>query len=102
MNRLKRLPPGKLLPCISSFNGLSIYRTNKFLNTYYDGRVRLDLFPKEYIQSHAKAQNSRGVVYKDYGHVKGQYEDCEHRAFHQMARQKSGARIMISPEVLFS
>jgi hypothetical protein len=102
VNRLKRLPPGKLLPCISSFNGLSIYRTNKFLNTYYDGRVRLDLFPKEYIQSHARAQGSRGVVYKDYGHVKGRYEDCEHRAFHQMARQNSGARIMISPEVLFS
>jgi glycosyltransferase involved in cell wall biosynthesis len=102
VKRLKMLQPGQLMQCISSFNGLSIYRTDKFLDTYYDGRVRLDLFPKEYIQSHAKAQKSKGVVYRDYGHVKGQYEDCEHRAFHQMARQKSGARIMISPEVLFS
>jgi glycosyltransferase involved in cell wall biosynthesis len=99
--KLSELPPGQLLQCISSFNGLSIYRTSKFLDTYYDGKVRLDLFPKEYIQSHARAQRSK-VVYKDYGHVKGQYEDCEHRAFHQMARQNSGARIMISPEVLFS
>ena len=99
--KLSELPPGDLLPCISSFNGLSIYRTCKFLDTYYDGKVRLDLFPKEYIQSHSEAQRS-GIVYKDYGHVKGQYEDCEHRAFHQMARQNSGARIMISPEVLFS
>ena len=99
--KLSELPPGQLLQCISSFNGLSIYRTCKFLDTYYDGKVRLDLFPNEYIQSHARAQKSR-IVYKDYGHVKGQYEDCEHRAFHQMARQNSGARIMISPEVLFS
>jgi hypothetical protein len=101
MYRLKNLKPGQLLPCISSFNGFSIYRTNKFLNTYYDGRVRLDLFPKEYIQSHLKAQKSRNIVYRDYGHIKGKFEDCEHRPFHQMARQNSGARIMISPHILF-
>jgi hypothetical protein len=39
MIKLKMLKPGQLLQCISSFNGFSIYRTNKFLNTYYDGRV---------------------------------------------------------------
>ena len=101
MNQLKKLKPGQLLPCISSFNGFSIYRTSKFLDTYYDGRVRKDLFTKYQLQIHAKAQKSRGLVYKDYGHVKGMYEDCEHRAFHQQARIKSGARIMISPEILF-
>ena len=101
MLKLKMLKPGQLLPSISSFNGLSIYRTPKFLNTYYDGKVRTDLFPKNYIAAHAIAQKSNGVVYKDYGHVKGAYEDCEHRAFHQMARKNSGARIMISPEILF-
>ena len=101
MHKLNSLKPGQLLQCISSFNGLSIYRTNKFLNTYYDGRVRLDLFPKEFIKAHAVAQKSRGIVYRDYGHIKGRYEDCEHRSFHQMARQNSRARIMISPEILF-
>ena len=102
MSLLQKLKPGELLPCISSFNGFSIYRTIKFLDTYYDGRVRLDLFPKEYISFHLKAQKSKKIIYKDYGHIKGRYEDCEHRAFHQMARSKSNARIMISPEVLFS
>lgn len=101
MNKLNKLEPGQLLPCISSFNGLSIYRTNKFLETYYDGRVRLDLFPKVFIQSHATAQKSTALHYKDYGHIKARFEDCEHRAFHQMARINSGARIMISPEILF-
>jgi hypothetical protein len=99
--KLNNLKPGELLSCISSFNGFSIYKTHKFLNTYYDGRVRLDLFPKKYIQTHALIQQSKTIVYKDYGHIKGKYEDCEHRAFHQMARNNSAAQIMISPEVLF-
>ena len=102
MLKLKFLKPGQLLPCISSFNGFSLYRTNKFLNTYYDGRVRSDLFSQEFIKSHAFAQRSKGLVYKDYGHVKGRYEDCEHRAFHQMARKNNGARIMISRDILFT
>ena len=98
---LNKLPPGGLLPCISSFNGLSIYRTNKFLNTYYDGRIRKDLIPPRNMAAHMKAANSK-LVYKKYVTVDGRYEDCEHRAFHIQARQNSGARIMISPEVLFS
>jgi hypothetical protein len=101
MYKLNSLKTGELLPCISSFNGFSIYRTSKFLNTYYDGRVRSDLFPKNLIDSHAAAQQSRGLVYKNYGHIKGKYEDCEHRSFHQMARTRSRARIMISPEIIF-
>ena len=42
------------------------------------------------------------LVYKDYGNVKGKYEDCEHRAFHQQARMNSGAKIRISADVLFN
>ena len=96
-----------LLECISSFNGFSIYRTNKFLNTYYDGRVRLDIIPKANLEAHKNVTNSR-LVYKQYFkpdgkiNVDGRYEDCEHRAFHIQAIQNSGARIMISPEVLFN
>jgi hypothetical protein len=101
MKKLAMLKPGQLLPCISSFNGFSIYRTNKFLNTYYDGRVRADLFPPDFIKTHSNAQKSRGLVYKDYGHIKGRYEDCEHRAFHQMARINSQAKIRICKGIVF-
>jgi hypothetical protein len=96
----------KLLECISSFNGFSIYRTNKFLNTYYDGRVRIDIIPKANLEAHKTITKSQ-VVYKQYFkpngniNVDGRYEDCEHRAFHIQARQKSGARIMITPDILF-
>jgi hypothetical protein len=101
MKKLANLKPGELLPCISSFNGFSIYRTHKFLNTYYDGRVRADLFPPEFIKAHSQAQKSRGLVYRDYGHIKGRYEDCEHRSFHQMARKNSQAKIRICKGILF-
>jgi len=100
------LHKNELVSCISSFNGFSIYRTNKFLNTYYDGRVRLDIIPKYNLYAHKKAANSNLVFKKYYKpdgsvNVNGMYEDCEHRAFHIQARQKSGAKIMISPDILF-
>jgi hypothetical protein len=100
MHRLQQLPRGKLLSCISSFNGFSIYKTPKFLNTYYDGRIRIDLIPPKNLAAHSKFAQSP-LVYKKYVTSDCRYEDCEHRAFHIMARQRSGARIMISPEVLF-
>jgi len=98
---LHKLPQNGLQSCISAFNGFSIYRTNKFLNTYYDGRIRRDLVPAKNMAAHIKASNSK-LIYKKYVTVDGRYEDCEHRAFHIQARQNSGARIMISPEIVFS
>jgi hypothetical protein len=96
----------RLVECISSFNGFSLYRTSKFLNTYYDGRIRLDLIPKANLQAHKNVTKSK-IVFKQYFkpdgsvNVDGRYEDCEHRAFHIQAIQNSGAKIMISPEILF-
>jgi len=96
----------KLVECISSFNGFSLYRTSKFLNTYYDGRIRLDIIPKPNLESHKNVTKSN-LVFKDYYkpdgsvNVYGRYEDCEHRAFHIQAHKNSGARILISPDVLF-
>jgi hypothetical protein len=99
--RLKKLKKDELLPCISSFNGFSIYRTEKFINCLYDGRVNINLVPSHYMSAHMKAANSP-IVYNDYGHVKGRYEDCEHRAFHVEAINKNNAKIRIAPEVIFN
>jgi hypothetical protein len=71
------------------------------MNTYYDGSVRIGMFPKHMIEAHSKAQKS-GIVFKDYGNVNGFFEDCEHRLFHFLATKNSGAKIRISPEILFS
>lgn len=98
---IKNVPKDKLIPCLSAFNGFSIYRTNKFLNTYYDGRIRNDLLPKHYINEQMGVTKSK-LIYKKYDSVDGRYEDCEHRAFHLQAIKNSGAKIMISPEILFN
>uniref|UniRef100_A0A6C0IRW7 Glycosyltransferase 2-like domain-containing protein n=1 Tax=viral metagenome TaxID=1070528 RepID=A0A6C0IRW7_9ZZZZ len=91
-----------LLRCLSSFNGFAIYKVELFFkhNCKYDGTIRLDLLPMKMLQAHKKASNGH-LIFKDYGHVKGAFEDCEHRAFHLDAINKFDAKIMISPEILF-
>ncbi len=97
MSLLSGLGDGELLPCFSAFNGFAIYKTDAFAGSSYDGRVRLDLIPKANVVSHIRAANSL-IVYKDYGHIKGDHEDCEHRAFHYGA---PNARIRIAKDILF-
>jgi hypothetical protein len=100
MKKLNELPKGELLNCISSFNGFAIYRTEKFINSYYDGRIRFDIMPTKFIKANSVAAKSN-IMFKDYGNVNGYFEDCEHRSFHSIAITRSGAKICISPEVLF-
>lgn len=90
------------LPCYSSFNGFSIYKTSVFINCVYDGRPRFDLIGARRMGMHSMAVQSP-VVYKRYGkgHIDGAYEDCEHRAFHYQAIREKKARIMICPNSLF-
>lgn len=89
---LKNLEPDELLPCVSAFCGFSIYRTEKFINCKYDGRLRLDLLPLKKILEKNNPINSK---------LNLKNEDCEHRAFHLEAISKNHARIRISSEILF-
>ncbi len=99
---LSKVPENGLLKCASAFNGFAIYRTDKFLNCNYDGKVRLDLIPKNYIYNNVVV-NGQKIEFKTYaGTEQSFYEDCEHRAFHMQSINKNGARIRISPEILFN
>ena len=99
-NLLEKVPKNSLLKCLSSFNGFAIYRTNFFLDTYYDGRIRIDLIPDFFIKQQSRLSRSKLIFHK-YEHVNGYFEDCEHRAFHLQAIKNSGAKIRISPEIIF-
>ena len=87
-----------LVECMSAFNGFAIYRTSKFLNCNYDGTLRLDLLPNSYVQSTMQITNHQ---FKFGENECTTWEDCEHRSFHIMAKNKNQARIMIAPEILF-
>lgn len=92
---LYNMKPKELVECYSAFNGFGIYRTNKFINCYYDCRPRIDLVGKDLIQ---KNMETAGEMY-----YKGKATkiDCEHRSFHFMAIKYNNAKIRISKEILF-
>ena len=89
-----------LVPCMSAFNGFAIYRTSKFVNCNYDGTLRLDLLPEEYV-SLTLAEIKNKFKFGPPGSERSILEDCEHRSFHLMAINKNEARIRIAPEILF-
>lgn len=88
--------PMELIECFSAFNGFGIYKTNKFINCYYDFRPRLDLIGKELL---AKNIEVAGPI---YFRGKACKIDCEHRSFHYMAIKENGAKIRIANAILFS
>jgi hypothetical protein len=76
-----------LIPVLSAFNGFAIYKSEIFLKYSYS-----DVIPKQIVD--VKKMVGR-VKQNPLDLVKG---DCEHCAFHYMAK---GARIRISTEWLF-
>jgi len=90
-----------LLECFSAFNGFAIYKTSKFIDCKYDGRIRLDLIPKKYLEENKYANHS-DIIYSNTVDIVNCYkEDCEHRFFHMMAKKRNKVKICISPEILF-
>ena len=89
---MEKAPPKTLIPCLSAFNGFAIYRTNKFINGFYDCKPRPDLLPPHLLNANEKIC---GPVF-----LKGKAGliDCEHRSFHLMSL---GSRIRIAPEIIF-
>lgn len=90
----------KLLPCYSAFNGFSIYKTNIFKDSYYCGKICLNIIPSKYIEE-TKKENKSDIVFNDKDWLNSKYEDCEHRSFHFYAIHTKKARILISPDILF-
>jgi hypothetical protein len=96
---INKTPSNELIQCLSAFNGIAIYKTDKFINCYYDGRCRYDYIPGWMKNIHIK--NNPHIIPQAnlVGDLK--YEDCEHRHFHIQAVLENNARIRISPQCLF-
>lgn len=93
---IKNTASWTLIPCLSAFNGFGIYKTDKFINGFYDPSLRLDLLPKHLLAINEKVAGP--ILTKG----KAGLIDCEHRSFHFMAINQNGARIRIAPEIIFS
>ena len=98
VEKLRKMPKEELLPCASAFCGFSIYKTDKFINCNYDGKLRIDLIPKNLIRNNILYLNSPLCFTNYEGTI---HEDCEHRSFHLESIRKNNARIRVSPEKLF-
>ena len=83
-----------LLPCISAFNGLAVYRCSHFLNVHYEWDLEktLEIIPRSYVETMTQKLHERPIFH---------HEECEHRFFHIRASQLNEARIRISPMKLF-
>jgi len=97
---LNSLEKNELLPCFSAFNGFAIYKTDIFKDCLYDGKIRLDLIPKEYLIETIE-KNKSDITFNEESWLSSKNEDCEHRSFHFDAKNKKNARIFIAPEKLF-
>jgi len=91
---LRETPKNSLIKCYSAFNGFAIYKLEKFANCFYDGRLRIDYIPKGILDANIRKSGPLRIT-------KDSMEDCEHRFFHYSGILKNGARIRISPEIVF-
>jgi hypothetical protein len=92
---IQETPENELIPCLSAFNGFSIYKTDKFINCVYEGIPRFDLIPPHLLKINEKIS---GPIW-----LKGKSAliDCEHRGFHLQAINHFKAKIMIANCELF-
>jgi len=99
IDKLSKIPADQFAECRSAFNGFAIYKTSMFLDCHYDWRM-----PKQYMNL-AELLEQQQILWNtgSLSPLDAQTDepDCEHRAFHMMATAKNGARIRISPEILF-
>jgi hypothetical protein len=93
-NLINQAKNDELIPCLSAFNGIAIYRTSLFIDCQYDGAYKFDYIPTNLIQENLEASGPLRIF-------ENNKEDCEHRHFHFEAVIKNKARIMISPHCLF-
>jgi hypothetical protein len=94
---MDKLSSDELLPVKSAFNGFAIYRRESVVNCHYEWNIHnnVRLLGDDSIMETRNALR-QPVIRSNWD------QDCEHRFFHLSASQQNGARIMISPKVVFA
>ena len=100
VKKLNNLKEGELLECSSAFNGFALYKSALFLKCEYDWRRPLKYMTAQDIKKNRRVIGSRNKL--SPLNESAEESDCEHRSFHMSAIHRFGARIRISPEILFN
>jgi len=87
-DKIRNTNKSDLIECESAFNGFAIYRPEKFVNCEYSTKISDSI-------KYMRPEDMVGAYTKE------KEEDCEHRPFHLKAVHQNGARIRISPQLLF-
>ena len=104
--KLNNLKKGELFECYSAFNGISIYRLEKFKNCKYDGEKQRQFSDErinkmlDFLRKTINKDLEINYDFVDKTHGGGK-QICEHINFHLSAIRKNNARIRISGESLF-
>ena len=95
-DKLQNLGKDDLFECLSAFSGFGIYRFEKFRNCSYSGILQIDRFYNFNIENNIRILQQKNFDF----HTKIEW-DCEHKYFHLDAIEKHGARIRMSPDIIF-
>lgn len=87
----------ELLEVDSAFGGFGLYRLSKFTDCIYSAECPFPYMTPEMLRENACAL--RIPLPPNY---QESYGDCEHRWFHMEAIHKHGAKIRVSPLILFT
>ena len=94
---MDKLSNDEFMSVKSAFNGFALYRRESVVDCHYEWNIHhtVRLLGDDLIKE------TRNALRQPV--IRGQKDqDCEHRFFHLSAIQKNGARIVISPKVLFT
>ena len=100
-SRLNKLNNDELYDVYSAFGGFCIYKTNKFINSYYNWDINkiLELIPKELMKKNII--QCEFVEPYMFNNIVDKIFDCEHRHFHLYAKKYFDVQIKVSPHPLF-
>jgi hypothetical protein len=96
--KLNNLKDDELLEVYSAFNGIGIYRLNKFIGIRYDATIQ------RYF-SNNELENMLKYIKDNYNLEtivnEGAVENCEHIGFHINAIRKNNAKIRMSKDLIY-
>jgi len=97
---MKNIKQDELFYCSSAFNGFAIYKTDIFVNCIYEWNILHTRVTREQMDKSVAAFRTHNPRLTPYIN-NDKLEDCEHRSFHLEAIQRYGAKVAISPLLLW-